>query len=403
VAAAIGGMPTQRQRDGRWCALRREGVSRIHEPLVHPMGFGFLELQGRFAACRRSPTADADVWEQASRCGAVARAVLSDAVQIVVLPYLPLRDAVVIGGWRLIPARSPDDDAFVDADTRIKGEGLLRLYGAGADARVAGAFAAPPGGRIGDDPPVDQLATLRRTIVAGLLEGNPIPPALADNEATADPNGGWKSATSDNAAIWVHPIDEHGYTAVGYGVMVTMLSGGHNVLREDSVSISRPAELPMPFLYGSLDSEYSDAVFAVLGAADEQSRRLGRAIDWLDLAWRNTPSVTLEVRVVLLRTGFEVLFGNDNTYVVRDELGVLLDDEQVTRRERTWRTLAGNLQTAELSDLCWWFMQFAFLRNAIMHGDQVTASMFEHEGRPHLWLAESRLREAIKSLVVQTG
>ena len=60
----------------------------------------------------------------------------------------------------------------------------------------------PPGGRIGDDVPVDQMTTLRRVIVVGLLEGNPTPPALAEDRDAVDPNGGWKSATSDNAALW---------------------------------------------------------------------------------------------------------------------------------------------------------------------------------------------------------
>jgi hypothetical protein len=125
--------------------------------------------------------------------------------------------------------------------------------------------------------------------------------------------------------------------------MVTNLSGGHNVLHEDSVSIRPPAELPEPFLYGFVDGAYSDAVFAVLAAGDDLSRRLGRAIDWLDLAWRNTPSITPEVRVVLIRTGFEVLFGTDNTYAVRDELSTLLDGEDAEREERRWNNRAGNI------------------------------------------------------------
>jgi len=323
-------------------------------------------------------------------------------VHIIVLPYLPLREAVAVGGWRLIPAQRPASEAFVDEDICAKAQGLLRLYGAGAGARIAGALAAPPGGRIGDDVPVDQMTELRRAIVVGLLDGNQTPPALVDGQEAVDPYGAWKSATSDNAALWGHPIDDSGYTAVEYGAMVTTLSGGHNVLHEDSVSITPPTELPTPFMHGFFDGVYSDAVFAVLAAGEPRSRRLGRAIDWLDLAWRNSPSVTPEVRIVLLRTGFEVLFGND-TYVVRDELSALLEGEDVARQERTWTTLAGKAQTAELSDLGWWFMRFAFLRNAIMHGDEVAPTMFEHEGRAHIWLGESRLREAIKALVAQSG
>ena len=320
------------------------------------------------------------------------------------MPYLPLREPVAVGDWRLIPAQRPDAHTFVDDKARAKGDGLLRLYEAGPGARVAGAFAAPPNGRVGDDAPREQLTTLRRAILVGLLEGNPTPPALAEDEDAIDPNGGWKSATSDNAALWGHRIDDSGYTAVEYGAMVTTLSGGHNVLHDDSVSIRPPAELPEPFRYGFVDGAYSDAVFAVLAAGDDLSRRLGRAIDWLDLAWRNTPSITPEVRVVLIRTGFEVLFGTDSTYAVRDALdSILLDGEDAEREERRWKNRAGNPQTAELSHLGWWFMQFAFLRNAIMHGHEVPASMFEHEGRPHIWLGESRLCEAIKTLVAQQG
>lgn len=324
-------------------------------------------------------------------------------VNVMVLPYLPLREAVTVGGWRLIPAQRPDAEVFVDEDTRVKARGLLRLYGAGAGARIAGAFAAPPGGQVGDEVPVDQMTTLRRAIVVGLLEGNPAPPALAQDPQDIDPNGGFTSATSDNAAIWGHSIDDSGCTAVEYGSMVTTLSGGHNVLDVDSVAITSPAELPTPFLYRRFDGFYSDAVFAVLAAGDDRSRQLGRAIDWLDLAWRNSPSITPEVRVVLLRTGFEVLFGTDKTYVLRDELSALLDDDDVARQERTWTTLADKAQTEDMTDLGWWFMQFAFLRNAIMHGDDVAATMVEHEGRSHIWLGEARLREAIKALVARSG
>jgi hypothetical protein len=67
------------------------------------------------------------------------------------------------------------------------------------------------------------------------------------------------------------------------------------------------------------------------------------------------------------------------------------------------RQLSGAEQTAELSDLGWWFMQFAFLRNAIMHGDEVQDTRFEHSGRPHVWLGESRLRAAIKARVAEAG
>ena len=38
-----------------------------------------------------------------------------------------------------------------------------------------------------------------------------------------------------------------------------------------------------------------------------------------------------------------------------------------------------------------------------MHGDEVPTTRFEHNGRPHVWLGESRLRAAIKARVAEAG
>jgi hypothetical protein len=92
-----------------------------------------------------------------------------------------------------------------------------------------------------------------------------------------------------------------------------------------------------------------------------------------------------------------VLFGSDDTYTVRDALGALIDGGNPPRSARSWLSLTNQPQIAELSDVEWWFMQFAFLRNAIMHGDAVAPEMFEHEGRAHVWSGEAWLRKAIRA------
>ena len=125
------------------------------------------------------------------------------------------------------------------------------------------------------------------------------------------------------------------------------------------------------------------------------------AVDWLDLAWRNSPSIPPDVRAVLIRTGFEALFDSDNTYVVRDALSALLDAEAVARKVRTWTTLSGRVQTAELSDLAWWFMQFASCATRLCTAtkcQQPSSSM--RAGRVS-GFGELRLRQAIRALVEQ--
>lgn len=323
------------------------------------------------------------------------------ATEVLIFPYLPLHERAMVGGWELLPPGS-DTARFTSPDVQTLAEGLLSLYH--DDRRPPmGALVAPPGGRIGNSIARNAMDHLRRSVLVGLLEGNPTPPALLHPDEDPDLNGGWRSVTSDNATLWGHPIDDSGYTAVEYGSMLTVLSGGHNVLRPDETKIHPPVEVPHASMYRGFDDAYASATFEVLDAGNETARRVGRAIDWLDLAWRNTPSITPEVRVVLLRTGFEVLFGSDDSYEVRDALSVLVDDADAPRTVRTWRTLAGREQSAELTDVAWWFQQFAFVRNAIMHGDIVPAPALEHEDRPHVWVGESRLRDAIKRTVAAEG
>lgn len=50
-------------------------------------------------------------------------------------------------------------------------------------------------------------------------------------------------------------------------------------------------------MHPSVDDVYLDALLSVLGNQDDQSRRIGRAIDWLDLSWRNTSSIDEDTRI----------------------------------------------------------------------------------------------------------
>jgi hypothetical protein len=47
-------------------------------------------------------------------------------------------------------------------------------------------------------------------------------------------------------------------------------------------------------------------------APEPGSQRLAASIDWLDLAWRNTPSLTDSARILVMKAGFEALLGADH-------------------------------------------------------------------------------------------
>lgn len=62
---------------------------------------------------------------------------------------------------------------------------------------------------------------------------------------------------------------------------------------------------------------------------------------------------------------------------------------------------AGNPQNEAMTELAWWFLNFANLRNAIMHGHELTHEDWLHQNRPHIDLGDWWLRQAIKETVAR--
>jgi hypothetical protein len=68
-----------------------------------------------------------------------------------------------------------------------------------------------------------------------------------------------------------------------------------------------------------------------------------------------------------------------------------------------WTTLRGRPHSEGMSDLEWWFTRFVFLRNAIVHGDEIPPGQFRFGRQWQIWIAEGRLRDAIKETVARAG
>jgi len=103
-----------------------------------------------------------------------------------------------------------------------------------------------------------------------------------------------------------------GYVSAEYGFMARSLNLGLQIGSEHS-EISPPIEVPFPLFGTRLDALYCEALWNVLNADSDDARRLAAAIDWLDVAWRNTRSTTFNMRVLMLKSGFEVLLGRGRT------------------------------------------------------------------------------------------
>ena len=322
-------------------------------------------------------------------------------VSVILAPYLRVGSAPLqIGQWEAIPAghlqrnQAASDLAFDQA------RGLLDLYQ--RSRRVPGGYGVffRRGHRlVGEDFRTKGLSTLRRVILVALLDRNP-----SDIAGDDTINAGHQAWTSDNVDVIGHYIQPEGYVAARYGMMTQQLVGGLKVGDEHS-EIAPPIEMPFPMMGATPDAFYCGALWDVLTRDTDEVRRLTAAIDWLDLAWRNTPSTTHDVRILILKSAFEALLGHgDQLRHQRPALSALMDKPNARRRPRAWTDHHGQPQgPVDMTDLEWWFTRFTFLRNAIAHGRHPTRREIRHGKHWQLWIAEYRLRQAIKEVVAQHG
>ena len=323
--------------------------------------------------------------------------------EIVLFPYLPLRARIAIDGWTLIPSGGIQREDCVDELALKAAVGVLRLYSRQSGEATAGVFAQAPSSGIGDTAPPGALPRLRRAVMLACLDTNPSG-LIPEDDQTG--NEGWATYTSEHLQIWGHTIDDHGRLADQRGGMVTLLTGGYNVFESGNLRFAPPPEMHQLIFARPLDGEYATAVHRLLGSRSDTGRRLARTIDWLGLAWQNADSIDENLRIVALYSGFEALLAKPaDAKAAALALSVLLDPAGTRkRRYKSWKTRKGKPVPDRISQLAWWFLQFAWLRNAIIHGDRLTVrSYHDRRGRAHKWVAELTLRQAIKETVASAG
>jgi hypothetical protein len=319
-------------------------------------------------------------------------------LSILLFPHLPLRSVTEVGTWVLAPIGALGEHPVLD-DRRDVVSGLLSLYALPESLGRFGAVAYGKGGKIGDPFEAGEIPPLRRAVTTALLHRNP-KPSVPDPRR---PIGRGNVATTDNGAAWGHNIQDDGWVAAEYGFMARTLHGGFNVLDPEAQRFPRSPDLLLPMM-GDLDGEYAAALMELTTNNTEDGRRLSTAIDWLLVAWQNTSVMDGPLRVMALKTGFEVLLDASKVWTLRDRLSALLDADDAPRSLRTWTKPDGDEDSDELTDLQWGFQKFTFLRNDIAHGKPITPASFTHDtGEPLLFLGEWWLRRAIHETVARAG
>lgn len=328
---------------------------------------------------------------------------------LLLAPYLTMTEPVEFGPWWLGPASDFDgawhSDRFEELALQFLGA-FRKANGKPFDDPALLAHRELGAGS--ELPSEDELRATQRALHFGVLDRNPNWQGGEDNE------GLWTS-TSDNSELFAWPIDaEEGRITLTAGAMVMIQMGGYRI--SDDLAISAPRELWIPGRR-PLDAELLDGIYRVLTGAELGDRtfaeRIGVAIDWLAAAWRNSPSITFEQRVVMLKTGFEALTDQSKTHESADwlderfhQLATAGADEQAAehllwspseQKSRTWKW---NGNEKECTDLGHWFRSFGKARNEIIHDGKAQSLTYEAEGSayggPYVHIAERLLRETIR-------
>lgn len=322
-------------------------------------------------------------------------------------PYLPLEKRVELGEWELIPRADLRDSDALDAEAATLARGFAGLHTLPhrfRDDRV-GAFARPMTSRVGDEPTsLEQLPNLQRALVVAVLDDHESPLRPEEDQ---DPNLGHKMMTADNALVrCIGVARSGGWTANISGGRVRSYEMGLSVYPEKNVGrqpqIAPPGDLRIPSWWIPIDFEYATAALESIQRGTDEARRLGRAIDWLGIAATN--SMGVDVRIPALKVGFEALLDDDDYLRLAAKLSALLDASGVDKQRRTWPSRDGaRVLSGSLSELGWWFINFTFLRNNLLHGRVPLDDDWVWANVAHVVLGDWWLRQAIKKRVEQDG
>lgn len=324
---------------------------------------------------------------------------------------LPLRDEVSLSDWSIGP---------VPTSPVWKSERFERL--AEAMRHSFSTDESPPGAALwntehgfdGSVPADVVLEAIRAAIRFAALDAN--------DDVFDMPNAANLLATSENAALYVQPIDEQ-------SGRVTIVRGGS--LRREIVGGAQIglAQIPLPDAVGPvarpipLSQRLVTAAFdALVAEARDNNSRLKIVMEWHAAAMSNVRAVTMQFRLIALKTGFEALFGTSKSRDAARQLrrlfqdvaaqhvdllpwaGLLWSPSERTDLRRSY-LVKGNTRWDTRSELEDFFMTLAEARNTVIHQGVLSDTEYPPPAeRPlsrysgHLfWRGERLLREAVKA------
>ena len=326
-------------------------------------------------------------------------------------PYLPLAQPLQVGPWTVAPL------------SEFKGTWASSRFETSARAFLA-AFRTPAGGDLenpavvarhgaldGCAPTPAERNVLERAVGFAVIDSNPY---WADETKYA----GHQIATSDNADLWVQPLDTVGHwITLERGSRIRTTIGGHR-LTDGGFMIPSPLELNLPMVV-RCDDLTADALYRLLTSSPD-AHRIRTAVDWLLKSWKNSASISEVDRIVFLKTALEALTGESSTQTAGPALVTLFSDAATqegegiglsgllwspseSTRTRTWSS-GGKVHTQDVSELEHWYGALADARNEIIHEGANSQRSYSEDGSPYVGpIAEVADRVTREAILVAMG
>lgn len=262
-------------------------------------------------------------------------------------------------------------------------------------------------------PPADTCAAIWAAVAFAALDAN---------DRLADVTKPYNLVTSENVAFFFQPIDED---------KANVVHASRGLLRSINIIGRKIGDGPLPLPDATepitnglkASSALARAVFgAMTGMQDDRARRLQGALEWHRVAMTNSAAVSLPLRLVAIKTGFEALLGLSDSWSCAqalNELFVKVDKHSpgfLPWKNVLWSphdrdVLPTNpgcpqkhkaVRRTEIQD---WFMSLVDARNSIIHEGKLAAQVYEAPPERPLsryagnffWIGERILREAIKA------
>lgn len=287
-------------------------------------------------------------------------------------PALPLAKNIELRDW--IIGTPPKDVAWRSDRFKLLSETLVASFEK-TGFRNAALLWHRERGFDGTRPSDDEIGAIQAAIRFTVLDAN--------DHIFGDINAGHFLATAENTELFLQPIvEEDGsitHRKEGFLRRVQVL--GYKIgqeaipLPDATVSIQRPM---------LVSRKLAAALFRALTATSTQTGRIRIALEWHTIAMSNPIAVTLQQRLIAIKTAFEALLGTSDSRECARRLRALF--ESVTKphlhllpwagmlwspKERTdlvrQYTKKGVIKTDTRSELEDWFMRLAAARNSVIH------------------------------------